>query len=299
MLNGKFTCSYITLNIIHTKLHFMLKYYVLSLAMLLYIGNEVRAQQHQLVKRWETDSLLKVPESVYFDEGNTVLYVSNIDGTPDGMDGKGSVGKVGLDGKIIQTDWVTGLNAPKGMGLYRNMLYVADLNAVAVIDIKKGTILKRIPVPGAVFLNDISVDKKGIVYVSDSRTKKVHRIENGTSSVFLDSLQGPNGVLARGDDLYVLDNGSLLKVSKDKKPVKLAEGMESSTDGIENVTGNDFIVSCWAGAIYYVKGDGSKEKMLDTQAQKINSADIAYDAKKRIVYVPTFYKNSIVAYDLK
>ena len=37
------------------------------------------------------------------------------------------------------------------------------------------------------------------------------------------------------------------KVEKDKSLTKLAEGMEGGTDGIENVTGNDFIVSCWAG----------------------------------------------------
>ena len=97
----------------------------------------------------------------------------------------------------------------------------------------------------------------------------------------------------------MLDAGAMYKVGKDKKMTMIADGMEASTDGIENVSGNDFIVSCWIGAIYYVKGDGTKEKLLDSQTQKINSADIAYDAKKRIVYVPTFYKNSIVAYELK
>ncbi len=267
--------------------------------LLLFVANNLFAQQHQLVKKWETDTLLKVPESVYLDAPNKLLYVSNIDGAPDGMDGKGSIGKVGLDGKIIQTDWVTGLNAPKGMGIYKNMLYVADLDAVAVIDIKKSALVKRIPVPGAIFLNDVSIDKNGIVYVSDSRNKRIYRIENENAVVFLDSLKGPNGVLSRGDDLYVLDAGALLKVGQDKKITQIADGMEASTDGIEHVTGNDYIVSCWIGAIYYVKGDGTKEKLLDTQNQKINSADIAYDAQKKILYVPTFYKNSIVAYDLK
>ena len=277
----------------------MLKYFYLSCSFLLFLVNEARSQQHQLVKKWETDSLLKVPESVYFDASNNVLYVSNIDGAPDGKDGKGSIGKVGLDGKIIQTDWVTGLNAPKGMGISKGMLYVADLDAVAVIDIRKGGLVKRIPVSGAIFLNDITVDKQGVVYVSDSRNKKVHKIDREVASIYLDSLKGPNGLLAYGEDLYVLDAGSMWKVGKDKKMTMIADGMEPSTDGIEHVSGNDFIVSCWIGAIYYVKADGSKEKLLDTQDQKINSADIAYDAKKRILYVPTFYKNSVVAYDLK
>jgi hypothetical protein len=48
-----------------------------------------------------------------------------------------------------------------------------------------------------------------------------------------------------------------------------------------------------------VKGDGTREVLLDTHEEKINSADIGYDSKQRIVYVPTFFRNTVVAYDLK
>src|SRR5262245_51104588 len=110
--------------------------------------------QHQLVKLWETDSVLKVPESVLLDAANKVLYASNIDGTdPWARDGKGSVAKIGLDGKVIAAEWVTGLNSPKGMGLHNGKLYVADLTDVVVIDIAGGKIEKRIAVPGAEGLN--------------------------------------------------------------------------------------------------------------------------------------------------
>ncbi|MEJ7738177.1 MAG: ATP/GTP-binding protein [Chitinophagaceae bacterium] len=275
--------------------------YALAFLIVSLVMSKVDAQQHQLVKKWETDTLLKVPESVLFDETNKVLYVANIDGQPGEKDGKGSIGKVGLDGKIVKVDWISGLNAPKGMGIYQGILYVADLEELAVIDIKSGMITKRIPVIGAKFLNDVSVDNKGVVYVSDSRTRKVHRVEKGTVSTILDSmsLKGPNGVLAHRDNFYVLDAGTMYKMETDKRLTKMVEGMEGGTDGIENVTGNEFIVSCWGGVIYYVKGDGSKEKLLDTREQKINSADIGYDAKNRIVYVPTFWKNSVVAYEVK
>lgn len=256
--------------------------------------------QHQLVKKWETDSLLKVPESVLYDAGGKVLYVSNIDGKePWGKDGAGSIGKVGLDGKIIAVEWVTGLNAPKGMGLYKDKLYVADLDNVVVIDVKKGVIAEKIAIDGAQGLNDVTIDKAGVVYVSDSRAKKVFRIENGKASLFLENLQGPNGLLADGNNFFVLDAGGLYQVGTDKSLTKITDGMEGGTDGIEHVTGKDYIVSCWAGSIWYVKGDGTKEHLLDTREQKINTADIGYDAKNRIVYVPTFWKNSVVAYELK
>ena len=264
------------------------------------LSTPVFAQKHQLIKKWETDSVLKVPESVLFDQKNNVLYVANIDGKePWGKDGKGSIGKVGTDGKIVAVEWVTGLNAPKGMGLFNDKLYVADIDHVVVIDINNGSIVQTIPVDGAVGLNDISIDKKGVVYVSDSEAKKVYRIDNGKATTWLEQLQGPNGVLSLEEELYVLDNGGMYKVEKDKSLTKITDGMDGGTDGIENVTGKDFIVSCWAGSIWYVNADGNKEHLLDTRDQNINSADIGYDAKNRIAYVPTFWKNSIVAYQLK
>ncbi|HUR11668.1 MAG TPA: hypothetical protein VM012_09890 [Flavitalea sp.] len=255
--------------------------------------------QHQLVKKWETDTLLKIPESVRYDSRNQILYTANIDGQPNEKDGRGSIGKVGLDGKIISAAWVQGLNAPKGMALYKKNLYVADVDEVVVINTKDGSITKRYPVPASVFLNDLTIDRKGVIYVSDSRTKKVHRIRKGNVTTHLENLQGPNGLLIHENKLYVLDNGGLYKVEDDKKLTKITDGMEGGTDGIENISGNDFIVSCWGGVIYYVKADGTKEKLLDTREQKINSADIGYDPKTRMVYVPTFLKNNVVAYELK
>ncbi len=259
----------------------------------------VSAQQIKLVKKWETDTTLKVPESVLYDAGHQVLYVANIEGQPDQKDGKGSIGKVGLDGKIIAASWVAGLNAPKGMALYKNTLWVADIDKMVAIDITTGTVTSRILIDSATFLNDVTADNKGVVFVSDSRTKKVHRVENGVSTIFLENLQGPNGLLYHRKALYVLDNGGMYKVGKNKSLKKIADGLEGGTDGIEHVKGKDFIVSCWGGVVYYVKGDGTKEMLLNTREQKINSADIGYDAKNRIVYVPTFWKNNVVAYELK
>jgi hypothetical protein len=39
--------------------------------------------------------------------------------------------------------------------------------------------------------------------------------------------------------------------------------------------------------------------LLDTREQKKSAADIGYDPVQRIVYVPTLFKKSVVAYKLK
>jgi len=257
------------------------------------------AQEHSLVKLWQTDTLLKVPESVLFDAVGKVLYVSNIDGQPWEKDGKGSIGKVGLDGKIIVTDWVSGLNAPKGLGMYKNTLYAADVDNVVLIDIAKGEIIKRIPVEGAEGLNDISVDKNGKVYVTDSKAGKIYFLAQDKFVLFAQDYKGLNGVLAVGPDVYAVAAGALWKIGAGAKGVKIAEGMEPATDGIEQVANNEFLVSVWNGVVYYVKADGKTQVLLDTREQKSNTADIGYDSKSRTVYIPTFFKNSIVAYSLK
>ncbi|MES2003509.1 MAG: ATP/GTP-binding protein [Bacteroidota bacterium] len=264
----------------------------------LYAGS-TQAQNHTLVKKWETDALLKTPESVLYDAKEKILYVSNIDGAPAEKDGKGSIGKVALDGKIIAVDWVTGLNAPKGMGMYKNKLYVADLTEVTVIDIEKAAIVQHIPIEGSVFLNDITIDKNGVVYVSDTRNFKVYKIEKGIVTTLFQNMQGPNGLLAVGNELLILDKGSLLKMGSSGNLGVVCDGMEPSTDGIEMVQPNEYLVTAWSGVIYYIYANGNKQTLLDSREQNINTADIGYDAKNRIVYVPTFYKNKIVAYELK
>lgn len=263
------------------------------------LSSGVVAQGHSLVKKWDTGPIFKTPESVLFDAKENMLYVSNIDGGPSDKDGKGFIAKLSVDGKIVSGDWITGLNAPKGMGLYKNKLYVADLTEVVVIDIDKAKIIQHIPIEGAVFLNDIAIDKRGAVYVSDTRINKVYRIEKGFVVTLIQNLQEPNGLLAVGDELLILDKGSLLKMLDSGSVTSVAGGMDPTTDGIEMVKPNEYLVSSWNGVLYYIYPNGGKQTLLDTRTQKINAADIGYDPKNRIVYVPTLLNNGVVAYELR
>lgn len=262
----------------------------------------VVGQTISLEKKWETPAELKVPESVLYDKANNVLYAANIDGQPAGKDGKGSIGKVSLDGKVLKAEWVTGLDAPKGMGLHKGLLYVADLTKVAVIDVKSGKIVRSIEAPGAGMLNDITVDAQGVVYVSDSGKPKVYRIVNNKAQVWLEGpeLQKPNGLLAHQDKLYMVDMGSgiFYEVNKKTKALrKIAEGLAGS-DGIVPY-GKDFILTTWAGEVNLVTAQGKVEKLLDTKAQKINAADLTYIPEKNLVLIPTFFVNTVTAYSIK
>lgn len=257
----------------------------------------MQSYSQQLEKLWETDSVFKVPESVLFDAKNKCLYISNVDGPLSWeKDGNGSIGKMSIDGKGIIVEWVKGFDAPKGMGLYKNKLYVADLTGIVVVDIKKAVIEKKIPIEGAIGLNDISIDPNGIIYISDSKAKKIYKVENEKAELLLENLSGPNGVLASGNSFFILDAGKLFKVENDKTLTKINDGMEGGTDGVVQVGEKKFIVSCWAGVIWYLNADGTKKLLWDSRNEKKNTADIDYNPKTKTVYVPTFWRNSVMAF---
>ncbi|TDB64228.1 ATP/GTP-binding protein [Arundinibacter roseus] len=248
---------------------------------------------------WSTDTTLQTPESVLVDAPNNLLYVSLIDGQGGEKDGKGGIAKVGTDGKIMNATWITGLSAPKGMGISNGKLYVTDLTELVIVDVASGKIDQKITVDGAAGLNDVTVAADGVIYFSDKNTGKIHTYKDGQVATYHEGIDNPNGVLAVSDGLLYTESGKLMKIDTQKNVTKLAEGMHNSTDGIAEVSPGEYIVSCWAGEVYHVKPDGTTTKLLDTKDAKSNTADIGYDADKKIVYVPTFFKNSVVAYQVK
>jgi sugar lactone lactonase YvrE len=260
------------------------------------------AETHKVTKVWETEATLKTPESVRLDAKRKVLYVSNIDGEPWAADGKGSIAKVGLDGKVIAAEWVTGLDCPKGLALSDDgkWLYAADMGGIVVIDIEAGKIKNKIAIPEGQQLNDL-VNDKGTLYVSDSKGKKVYEVRKDKASVYLDEkvLKGPNGLFVHDGALYVLDNDSLNRVEKDKSLKVLASGMPGGADGLENVKGDDFTVSVWSGAVWYVPASGDKVLMFDGKAEKTSTADTGWDPATNTLYVPTFFKNTVIAFKVE
>jgi sugar lactone lactonase YvrE len=272
-----------------------------SIIALMAMMPNTRPKPLKLVKAWETDSTLSTPESVLYD-GNNTLYVANIDGKSDSLDGSGFISKVSLDGKIENLRWTSGLNAPKGMGLYKNKLYVTDIYRLVRINSENGQAEKTWDAIGkGAFLNDVTISKDGTVYVSDSRADKIYRLKDDKWEVWMEGelLAKPNGLLAVGKDKLIIGStktGALRSIDLETKTITtIADGM-AVTDGIVPEGKKNYFVSDWNGQIFHVSADGTKEKLLDTRDAKINSADIDYVAKKKLLVIPTFFKNKLVAY---
>jgi len=257
-------------------------------------------QNEKLVKKWETPKELITPESVCYDHVSQILYVSNINGKPTEKDGNGFISLLALDGKITELRWVTGLNAPKGMGMYNGILYVADIDRVAAIDIINRKIRKFYDFPEAKFLNDIAIDKDGAVYVSDMMSTRIYRIFQDKAETWLDdkTLTSPNGLFVDNDQLLIGCEQIVKANLKDKTPVIWLD-KTGGIDGLEGVGDGRYIFSDWQGNVYLVGTDRKIEKILDTTAAGINAADIEYIPSKHLLLVPTFGDNRVMAYELK
>jgi sugar lactone lactonase YvrE len=260
---------------------------------------------------WETKGLAQ-PESVVEDPVTGVIYVSNINGAVMQKDGNGFISRLTADGKMLERQWVKGLNSPTGLALHDRTLYAADVDQLIEINAASGEILKRYDAKGAIFLNDVVVDGEGAVYVSDTPMNTIWRLKDGRFEPWLasDALNGPNGLLVQGNTLIVAslgkiqsqgqkkELGSLLSVSlEDQKISKIGKGdLIGNLDGLQAIQPGVYLVTDWAqGALYRVDAKGKVDELIDLNQ---GSADLAYMPGKKLLLIPMMLDNSLAAYSL-
>lgn len=258
--------------------------------------NTLKAQK--LEKVWETTQGLKTPESVIYDDKNDVIYVANINGESAAKDGNGFISILKPDGSVKTEQWVTGLNAPKGMAIFNDKLYVSDIDQLVEIDIKTGKLIKKYDAPGAVFLNDVTACMNGMIFISDTRTAKIHVLSEGKLAVWLEGepLKNPNGLMAENGKLLVGDN-SIFEIDITTKEIKVIIDDAGGVDGLEKNNNGELVFSNWPGRIFIQK-NSKTIKLLDTTAQELKTADIDYALKLNLLLVPTFFGNQIIAYKI-
>jgi len=258
---------------------------------------------------WSVTEGMDSPESVYYDAASGFLYSSQIGGDAAAKDGNGRIVKLTLDGKVIDANWITGLNAPKGMRAYRGTLFVADIDEVVAIDIAAGRITSRTKTD-AKFLNDLATAPDGAVYATDSFQNRVYVVRNGVASVFVESprLELPNGILVDGNKLIVATDGrpgrgsggtpgSLFAIDIGSRDITQVTTQSIGTpDGLESDGRGGYIVAdVGGGRIFHVSagGDARQIRQLDRQP-----ADICFIPARNLLVVPHLGLNRVSAYDL-
>jgi len=260
------------------------------------------------------DAGFATPESVLYDENNDLYLVSNINGSPVEKDNNGFISKVSTDGKVLDLKWIEGgqkevaLNAPKGMAIRGDVLYVADINTVRMFNNNTGAPMGEIGVKGATFLNDLAAGPTGTIYLSDSGLKASDNglTATGKGAVYtIDAenkvkkliggkdLNQPNGLSADEGGVFVVTMGGneLYRVTDDGKKEPSTVVPSGGLDGLVRTKDGNLLVSSWdASSVFSGTSGGQFAALL---AGIKSPADIGYDAKRNRLLVPVFEENAV------
>ena len=163
-----------------------------------------------VVERWKTPADLRIPESVTWDATRRVLYASNYDGyNPSRSEGLQSIARISADGSEVDPDWATGFYNPTGVAVDGDRLWVVERTGLVEVDIESAAIVRRIAAPQVGMPNDVAVDGKGGVWVSDMRGNRIYRLNNDALEVWLsgEAIAKPNGIHVLNDELLIAVNG--------------------------------------------------------------------------------------------
>jgi sugar lactone lactonase YvrE len=289
-----------------------LKLFMVSLLWVFIFNNQSWANQSSPVftLAWTLNKGLNQPESVIYDNKRNRLYVSNVQGKPTRKDGKGYLSIVSLEGKLIKSPWFKELNAPKGMAIVGDNLYVSDIDVLVAINIDKGKAVARYEINTTKFLNDVTADKQGNIYVSDMSTNSIYCLCNGQFKLWLQDaeLMNPNGLLAEDHRLVISSWGIItegwntstaghVKTVRytDKKLTSLGDGKPiGNLDGIESDGSKGYYVTDWmVGKLFHIDAKGRVKEIMQLQP---SSADHAYLAEKNLLLIPMMNDNQLKAF---
>lgn len=260
---------------------------------------------------WEAQGFNN-PESVIYHESSNTLFVSNVNGSPIEKDGNGYISKILLDGTILKMQWVIGLNAPKGLAIHDNTLYVSDIDTLVAIDIPSGTITNTYKVDDAKFLNDVTASNQGEIFVSDMLLNRIYRLSNDQFNLWLESteLENPNGLHAEGDHLIlgawgVITDGFTTEIPGHLKSISLQDKSITSLggdpignlDGVESDGNNGYYVTDWmAGKLFQINTNGEATLLLELEQ---GMADHEVLLEQNLILLPMMKNDKVLAYRIK
>lgn len=277
---------------------------ILTIAALL-INFDVFAQDAfvspKLEKVWTSPDGLNVSESACYNSSDGVIYVSNIVGMHNIKDGEGFLSKLNGKGEFITKEWVTGLNAPKGIGCTKNKLFVTDIDQVVEVDLTSGKVTNTYRNSKSKSLNDVTIASDGTVFISDSGGNCIFQIDKDSLEVFLqsDQLEKMNGILAEGNLLYLGSKNNFISVDQKSKAIRILAENTGYLDGIVKVGKNKFVTSDFKGKVQLIEPGKDIEVLMNTTDLKVNAADLGYISSQNLLLVPTFLDNKVIAFKLK
>lgn len=246
------------------------------------------------------------PESIYVN--NNDVYVSNV-GTklePLAKDNDGFISKLDKNGNVVDKFFIKNINAPKGMSVIGDVLYVVDIDVLRGFNLKSKKEVFNLPIKNAIFLNDIAIKDNNTLFVSDTGTGIIHLVDlkNKKYSTFvqldLQKYAGPNGLLINGNNLITVTydangklDGMVLEINMQNKKMKQISNLRGALDGVVLDAQNNLLVSSWGenleGKVYKIQNNDFEA--LDLPDIK-GPADMFFDGE--FLWIPKMVEGKIL-----
>ena len=264
---------------------------------------------------------LQGPESARYDRDLDVWFVSNVNGAPTKKDNNGYISRLRPDGAIYNLKFIEGgkkgitLNAPKGLAISGDTLWVADIDFARAFNKRTGEVIANVSAQGrARFLNGAAVGPYGAIYMTDTGVlfdnkgavshpgpDQVFRITRAGATAALTSpkLEGPNGITWDPREKRFVIVSFLGKGIYGWKPG--ATDLESlgsgpgQQDGVVALPDGRLVVTSWADSSLFVLEKGRPRKVASGIA---SPADIDFEEKDSRIAVPQLMENKVQFWEL-
>ena len=232
------------------------------------------------------------PESVAYDSKNDRFIVSNKSGN--------YLSQIDKNWKVSK--FYENCNSPKGLFVKDLKLYVTTNTVVLIFDLNTDSLINTIKIKEASFLNDITIDHKNKLYVSDTQQNKIFKIDLQTKkySVFIDTKKdAPNGLYfyKKMKLLYIgyWAGSRTLAIYDLNAKEKSTKKFNHAVDGIAFNKKGDLFFSSWKPTGVFQTDLNFKGELKTISTNHKGPADIAIIQKngKEILVIPNFMKNIV------
>ena len=269
----------------------------------------------QFRKVGETGNL-QGPESARYDRDLDVWFVSNVNGTPTAKDNNGYISRLRPDGTPYNVKFIEGgkkgvtLNAPKGLAISGDTLWVADIDFARAFNKRTGAAIANVGAQGRVkFLNGAAVGPDGAIYMTDTGVifgakgevshpgpDQVLRITRGGATAALTSakLEGPNGITwdPKGNQFVIVSfiGKGIYGWKPGEKDVRSLGTGPGQLDGVVALPDGRLLVTSWTDSSLFVLDQGKTRKVA---SGIFSPADIDFSQKDSRVAVPQLMANKV------
>ena len=235
---------------------------------------------------------LNGPESIDFDPVNNRYLIAN--------SSNGKIMQRSSNGTISQ--FIGGVSPnPYGIEVVGTTVYACCGGKVLGFDLTTGLQVFSVNL-GATFLNGITHDNSGNLFVTDFSAKKIYRIKIATQTfnLFAQNLtQSPNGIIfdEPSNSLVFVNWGSAAKIKRcslaDSTVTTILTTSYTNIDGIARKANGDFYISTWGTNSVYKYNNDFTTTPVSIVSGLSSPADIYYNDLTDTLAIPNSGNNTL------